>query len=58
MHTSSTDEVIKTRAKRRKLPDQATFIGEVMSLKLDKINNGVKAIEVINLQSGHCPLIV
>lgn len=48
---------MEMRAKWRNW-DQATFGGEVMSLKLSKINNEVKANEVINLQSGHCPLIV
>jgi hypothetical protein len=43
-------------AKQMKLPDQTTFGGDAMSLKLSNINNEVKATEVINLQSGHCPL--
>jgi hypothetical protein len=48
---------MKMGAKRRKLPDQVTFGGEVMSPNLSNINNEVKAIEAINLKSGHCPLV-
>jgi hypothetical protein len=48
---------MKMGAKRRNLPDQIAFGSEVMSLKLSNINKEVKAIEVTNLKSGHCPLV-
>jgi hypothetical protein len=46
IHPCPSYETIKTGAKRKKLPDQTTFGGEAMSLKLSNIDNEVKATKL------------